>query len=287
MRRTTWRTLGALFGATAISGGAACLFPSVGGLTGDAAIAPDAQGADASDAGAGEAGNNACPDAAFFCDDFETCDGRKWSGKEDNVPSQVIIDDAGPWRGACELHAITAYSDASIGGAHYILPLTPATSGTMAIRAYINLPKPLSTVTETSLFWLNADGADGGFDGELIFSVDTSGVWSIGTYGGAFGSGSTNTSQVAAPIGHYACVEWDFRLGLNGHNRVFVDNNPLPVIDDDMNTAGPLARGYDFLYVGFVNAQGPKAQEGFFDDVAVAFYPNDVTPLTTPRLGCE
>jgi hypothetical protein len=135
----------------------------------------------------------------------------------------------------------------------------------------------------TSFVWLQKGGGD-----SVVSSIySSSGRWAIESAGGSLGVGAADESNVEIPVGTWVCVEWRLDVGAAGvgRHRLFVDDNPVPVLDRPMNTLGRVDAGYRQVSL-LAGNQGFQDQELFFDDVAVASFPaSDAGP--GPRIGCR
>jgi hypothetical protein len=254
------------------------LFPSFDGFTGADGGTHD---------GATTAGDAAtaapCPAGALLCDDFEGA--SPWTKTMVAPPSTIAVYASGeapvaPFRGAKALHVTgNASATATYAYLEKTLP-SPRTAGTIAMRAYIQLPRAVGD--NTHVFSL-VDRTGGSLDAFLALRV-TRGTWSTETNDTAESS-LGHTSTTAPPLGRWACVELDATLGAsNGHLVAFVDG--APVLDVADTTVGDAARDtYDTVEVGLVHTDATSTDDLYFDDVVV-IVSDDVAPSATPRIGC-
>jgi hypothetical protein len=260
--------------------GGCSLITDLGGLGDGSAgdVAVDDARADAQDATDGDASTFVCPDAAIFCDDFESEPSTlpRWNGKAAVLPSTLDVTQSRAFHGASSMHA--SVSDTADSGAvqasdavKFFAPM--GDGSTFALRAYVYVTAPI----ETDAFFQLLHQNDNGHFINLGSSSDpahcqNSVLPCVGTYL----TGSTDVatgSGAALPIGAWTCLEWVVTVATAGHETVYVDG--AVAIDVALDTMAGQTTGYDAVSAGLAGAYGTEGI--FIDDVVV----------DTKRIGCE
>ncbi len=231
-----------------------------------------------SDAGA----DAACPSFATLCDDFELGDLRRWGEQNNVAPSALVVDDGGPpHRGLYGLSFTTTASvvDGAIvrsGAGVRSKPFTRVSSGTIALRFYVQAPTVPSD--GTTLAWLTKGPGD---EAEAILYTSF-GKWGVESIAGSLGVGAQSTGNVTFATGRWLCVEWVVDVGTSGRQQLFIDGNPEPVVNTNLDTIGDASAGLEYASI-YLNNQGAVTQQLYFDDVVVAVLP---TRAEGQRIGC-
>lgn len=232
---------------------------------------------------------DAAPGAPYwsFSDDFELGDLRRWTQPVRAPNGTLDVATQGAHAGCCALHAAL---DASGVGYEYALlawpqaspPAPPVTSGTIAVRAWVEasaldpdtreltIVEGGTSATAYVTAGLGASGASPGF------------AWGFLVSDPADANFSRQSADVRTDvIGSWHCIELVLVVGEAGHVSIFKDGSPVPEIDGAVDTRP--ATGWDSVTIGLGYASGAAESDVRIDDVEVALY-DDTSP--TIHIGC-
>jgi hypothetical protein len=194
----------------------------------------------------------------IFCDDFESGDDSKWTGRVNGTPGKTSLTVQSTTAvNHYALDGIGQYNPNNVTGgftptSHYLVQnFTIATPTTLALRAYVYLP------TAPGNFAM----ALGLFRGSAGFSVgvDDSNHWAVTQ---DQGSGPDLRGSVAVRFGQFVCVELVLDIGTR--LRLYIDGTLA------LDNVPALATVPNQLQAGLVRGPGNVPSSEFIvDDVAL------------------
>jgi hypothetical protein len=217
-----------------------------------------------------------------YHDDFETGDLAKWHIAS-SQNGAIGIATTGAHAGCCAMHATL---DASGTGFQYgrvtwtdNAQHAAVTDGTLAVRAFVRADA-LDRDTRELSFSQGGDNATA-FATAGLGANDSDTTWGFFVSDPA-ASGYSLQSSVPAAFSAWHCVEYVINVAHTGHVAIFVDDNPVPVIDGIADTIPPI--GWDSVTVGLGFASGVTATDLELDDAAAAIYPDTSQGI---HIGCS
>lgn len=208
----------------------------------------------------------ACPDAAFFCDDFESGDTSKWGKRVSGSSSSI---EATPAFAHAGLFGLRAATPANAGGSdvtayveerhvHFVEGMT------YVARVYVDLSEPTGRGT-LILLESTTDGANV----RLAFDPTSRKLYVVSENATLDGGSATTYASEALSSARWQCVEWIVRVGVDGGQALLV--NARPVLTTAVNTLGKQSNALDQTKLGIAgNGQPSVALRAGFDDVVLA-----------------
>ena len=216
------------------------------------------------DGGTSGDGGGGCPAFAIFCEDFESGSLLpRWPTVETAGNGTATITTARPHGGARSLEA-TVPNTGSSGNGAAVAPIGPFSSGTLAVREWVNATVPIENFDLVSGF------GDANVKNYTTVGGDNVGNWVISEArtGNTMPTDSSSTTPTTANT--WVCVELVFTFGSTPHTEVFV--NDTQVLSTNSITPSPT---FSYVRVGAVRGDN-LGFHVFVDDVVVA----------TQRIGC-
>ncbi|GAC1353340.1 MAG: hypothetical protein NVSMB1_25940 [Polyangiales bacterium] len=229
-------------------------------------------------------GTKACPSAAFFCDGFESGDISRWNDIESYgvARAKPLVEKTHPFAGKYALHvtqdlkAPPRTKEETSSGTLRLAVKDLSIGSTFAARAYVYLPTELEP--NTFLMWIASP------KGSLVSLVANGANFFIRD---VRDTGSATTDAV--PLMRWLCVELIVTVKRAGHVSLLVEGKSALELDTDTLGGTPDVPNFNVpaneFRLGFPHVQGLVGRDAFFDDVAVALFPDG--SARSSSIGCE
>lgn len=246
------------------AGACACALAGCGRYGFDAAGA-DLDAPPVGDARDADDGAPGCPGFALLCDGFEAGDLSLWTGPFQRGEAMMTFTDAHVRSGALALEAQMSAS-AENGAAAVLLEIPAQATGTLAVRAWFHLARPLERFSLVLGFQNRGSGQ------YIMVGGDNDGEW-VSTENTASQMLRDHHSERATPlVGAWTCVELVFTFPQAGGSRIQLFVDEVAVLDEPGGDASP---AYTEIVVGGVRLEQAGAHL-YVDDVVIA----------RQRIGC-